>query len=61
MDENSYLRSAAARQKLGGISEPTFWRLRQREDFPLARMIGRTPLWNSREIDEFLDRQPRRK
>ncbi|MEZ4601348.1 MAG: hypothetical protein R2940_16290 [Syntrophotaleaceae bacterium] len=47
-------------EKLGGISRVTFWRLRQRPDFPAAIEISPgLKLFKESEIDAFIDRQKR--
>ncbi len=56
---SQYLRTKGVREKLGGISPVTLWRLRQRPDFPSAVMVGRTPMWPEEAINQFMGAQPR--
>lgn len=58
----NYLRNAATRRKLGGISEATLFRLRKNDpDFPAPIMMGKTPMWIEDEIDQYMEKKPRRK
>jgi len=38
-----------------GISRATFWRLREREDFPKGiKITSRTIIWRVRDVEEWL-------
>jgi predicted DNA-binding transcriptional regulator AlpA len=50
------LTSAESRERLK-ISSVSFWRLRQRPDFPKPFQFIDKPLWSSEELGEWIERQ----
>ena len=50
------IRNKTVRAKLGDISNPTFWRLRQK-GFPEAVLLpgSNVPLWDEAEVDAWIE------
>jgi len=52
---DSLLSEGAARERLGGISRPTLYRLRQRGDLACIR-VGRRVLFSAADLDAYIAR-----
>ena len=48
------------KQRLGGCSDMTIWRLQQSNGFPVPVMINHRAFYYAHEFDEWLKSRPRR-
>jgi excisionase family DNA binding protein len=52
---DSLLSERTARERLGGISRPTLWRLRQQGELTCVR-VGRRILFSAADLDDYITR-----
>ncbi|WP_392838618.1 helix-turn-helix transcriptional regulator [Streptomyces sp. LN500] len=60
MDLTGYLTSDEAAERLG-INRQSLYNLAKHNDFPDPMKIGRTSLWDEKELDAWRTRHPKRK
>jgi prophage regulatory protein len=51
----TWLRSAAVRQRLGGIGVTKFYELIAEEGFPRPIRLGRSSLWDEAEVTQWME------